>query len=98
VREVGNRRRRDAPCQTARDGGYGETHALDRVADTGGLPQWRAAGGCDARWRGRLTAVDEDIAHGRGGGYEGDDDAYRAVGSGAQDQDLASRDKSRAHA
>lgn len=30
------------------------------------FPKWRAAGRCDAGWRGRLTEVGEDVAHGGG--------------------------------
>jgi len=41
-----------------------------------------AAGGCDARWRGRLTEVAEDVAHGRAVGDEGDD-PHRAATAGA---------------
>jgi len=48
------------------------------VLGVGGLPQWRAAGGGDAGWRGRLTELDEDVAHGRAVDDEGDD-AHRAA-------------------
>ena len=52
---------------------FGANHVLKFVRwqwmllGIGGLPQRRAAGGCDAGWRGRLAEVDEDVAHGRAG-------------------------------
>ena len=48
----------------------------------GGLPQRRAAGGRDARWRGGFTQMAEDVAHGRAGGDKGDD-PLRATAAGA---------------
>ena len=51
-----------------------------------GLPPWRAAGGRDLGWRGRLTEVDEDVAHGRAVGDEGDD-AHRAATVGAHQRE-----------
>ena len=43
------------------------------VLGIGGRRQWRAAGGCDAGWRGRFAEVGEDVADNRKVGDEGDD-------------------------
>lgn len=50
---------------------------------SGQIPQRWAAGGCDARWRGRLTEAAQDGAHGRALGDFGDD-PYRCATEGAQ--------------
>ena len=69
------------------------------VLGVDGLPQRRGAGGCDPRWRGRLTEVDEDVAQ-RAVRDEGDDLHFHFVATREwhTDEDLAPRDKSRADA
>jgi len=60
----------------------------------GQVLQRLAPGRRHAGWRGRLTEVEEGVAHGRGMGVECDC-AHRANAIGAQDQDSAPWDKTR---
>jgi len=73
----------EEPVELEGRGGREQRISGGIVRIAGGLPQRRAAGGRDAGWRGRLTEVDEDVAHGRAGGDEGDD-VHRGATVGTQ--------------
>ena len=98
------RRREPARCRTKTTGGRRLTTrrraielvvrcrpglAIDLALPCGRqFPKWRATGRRYGGWRDRLTEVDEDVAHGRAVGDEGDDPHLGAAERAAEWEDL----------
>lgn len=76
----GRRERARRRTRVSRDGDGGGYQAMRWSNSKAG------AGGCDAGWRGRLTEVAEDVAHGRAVGDEGDD-PHRTATAGTQQRE-----------